>query len=96
MFVFILTISEVIVFLILHYFVYCGLRWEMMPALLDFVGIWHGNLLTIYKLGNGRGGVRSCQTPFISSRLHQGTREDIIIEGVCALKNFLSAVQLQL
>ena len=33
-FAFILAISEVNAFLILHYFIYCGLRWEGMPTLL--------------------------------------------------------------
>ena len=55
-FAFILAISEVNAFFILYYFVYCGLRWEGMPTLLDFFGSWHGNLLTIYRLDNGRGG----------------------------------------
>ena len=35
-FAFILAISEVNAFLILHYFVYCGLHWEGMPTLLEF------------------------------------------------------------
>ena len=33
---FILAISEVNTFLIIHYFVYCGLRWEGMSTLLEF------------------------------------------------------------
>ena len=35
-FAFILAISEVNAFLILRYFLCCGLRWEGMPTLLDF------------------------------------------------------------
>ena len=35
-FAFILAISEVNAFLILRSFVYCGLCWEGMPALLEF------------------------------------------------------------
>ena len=35
-FAFILSISELNAFLIIHYFVYCGLRQEGMPALLEF------------------------------------------------------------
>ena len=40
----------------------------------SFVRSWHGNLLTIYTLGNGVGGVSSCRTPFFDWWLHQGTR----------------------
>ena len=36
LFAFVLVISEVNTFLILRYSVYCGLRWEGMPTLLDF------------------------------------------------------------
>ena len=36
LFDFILAISEVNICLILHYFFYCGLRWEVMPMLLKF------------------------------------------------------------
>ena len=35
-FAFILSISEVNAFLILRYFFYCELRWEVMPTLMDF------------------------------------------------------------
>ena len=53
----------------------------------SFVGSWRGNLLTIYKLGNGRGGVSSCHTTFIGWWLHQGTRGDIITRDEFALQN---------
>ena len=36
-FAFIFSISEVNAFLILRYFVYCGLPWERMPTLLEFI-----------------------------------------------------------
>ena len=36
LFAFILAVSEVNAFLILHYLVYCGLRWEGIPLLLEF------------------------------------------------------------
>ena len=36
MFALILAISEVNAFLILRYFIYCGLRREGMPALMEF------------------------------------------------------------
>ena len=36
LFAFIFSISEVNEFLILRYFVYYGLRWEVIPMLLDF------------------------------------------------------------
>ena len=52
----ILAILELNAFLIIHYFVYCGLRREGMPALLQFRRSWRGNLLLIYKLGNRGGG----------------------------------------
>ena len=55
-FAFILAISELNAFLIIHYFVYCGLIWEGMPALLEFRWIWRGKILIIYTLGNRGGG----------------------------------------
>ena len=55
-FAFILAISEVNSFLIIRYFVYCGLRQEGISTLLYFFVMWRGNLLTINTLVNGRGG----------------------------------------
>ena len=52
----------------------------------SFFGSWRKKLLTIYALGNGGGGVRSCQNPFICWWLYQGTREDIRIRGVFLLQ----------
>ena len=52
----------------------------------SFVGSWRGNLSTIYRLKNGRGGLSSFQTPSISWWLHQGTQEDIITGGGFALE----------
>ena len=83
---FILAISEVNEFLILRYFVYCWLLREGMPALLDFFGIWCGNLLTIYKFGNGRGVVSSFHNPFIGWWLHQGTWDYIRTGGGFSLQ----------
>ena len=48
---FILAFSEVNAFLILRYW--------------SFVACWCDNLLTIYTLETGRGGLIYCQTPFI-------------------------------
>ena len=56
LFDFILAISELNAFFIIHYFVYCGLRWEGMSALLEFHRIWCGKILLIYTLGNRGGG----------------------------------------
>ena len=53
----------------------------------SFIRSCCGNLLSIYTLRNGRGGISSFQTPFIGWWLHQVTREDIIIGGVFAPKN---------
>ena len=56
LFAFILAISELNAFLIIHYFVYCELHWEGMPALLEFRRTWCGKILIIYTLGNRGGG----------------------------------------
>ena len=55
-FTFILAILEVNTFLILLYYVYCGLHWEVMPALMDFCPGWHVSLLTRYTLESRGGG----------------------------------------
>ena len=60
----ILAISEVDTFLILRYFVYCGLRWEVMPMLLEFFWklVWQ-SINNIY-IGE-RGGVSFFHTTLI-------------------------------
>ena len=52
----------------------------------NFIRSWCDNLLTIYILGKGGGGLSSCQNPFIGWWLHQVTREDIRIGDVFALQ----------
>ena len=72
-FIYILSISKVTKFLILHYFVYCELCQEGRLRHLSFVRSWCGNLLTIHTLGNRRKGLSYLQTPFIGWWMHQGT-----------------------
>ena len=60
-----LAISEVNAFLILRYFVCCGLRWEGRPTLLDFCRKLAWQLINNIYIGEREGGLSSCQTPFI-------------------------------
>ena len=58
-FALILAILEVNAFLILRYFVYCGLRWEVIPTLLEFLWklLWKliNNIYIRKMKGGGRG-----------------------------------------
>ena len=56
-FAFILAISEVNVFLIICYFVYCGIRWERTPTLLEFCRKLACQLITNIKIGEREEGV---------------------------------------
>ena len=53
---FILAISEVNEFLIIHYFVYCGLHWEDMPTLLEFCWELVRKLIKNIYIGENEGG----------------------------------------
>ena len=64
-FAFILAISEVIEFLNLHYFSYCGLRWEGMPTLLEFFWKLAWKLINNIYIGKRERGLSFFQTPFI-------------------------------
>ena len=55
-FAFILAISEVNEFLIPRYFVYCGLRWEGMPTLLDLCRKLAWQLINNIYIGERKGG----------------------------------------
>ena len=56
LFAFIFSISEVNAFLILRYFVYYGLRWGGMPALLEFCRKLAWKIMNNIYIGGNQGG----------------------------------------
>ena len=63
-FAFVLAISEVHEFLILRYFVYCGLHWEGVPTLQDCLRKFLCQIINNIYIGERGGGVSFFQNSF--------------------------------
>ena len=76
------SISEVNKFLIIRYFVYCGLHQKGFPTLLEFFWKLAWQIINNIYIGElERGWERYFQNPFIGWWLYQGMLEDIRIGG---------------
>ena len=96
-FALILAISEVNGFLILHYFVYYGLRWEGIPMLLDFFRNLAWQLISNIYVGKREGGGWVLVRPHYSIDECTNARKKISDSELdLRCKKRLSTVQLQL